>query len=1060
MEARASNPPPLTGSHHLLAALARARRGLIVESRALVTGLDHPRVADVFAALARHSLDGEDEPAARRAVEEVFRRAPGHPQLAALGRDLDILQARSIDGSVAELAECLADGRFDAAEEVARRILEQHPGDERARQALRDIAEERHRRGVAELTAETEAALAEGDLHRARSSLDKLRDFGVERPEFSARVLELEAEEQERRRMVVVDRVAVRIGEGDILGAILAYAEAGPEVREAARTRAPHRALSWFDTLTRGVRTRPEGIAEAVSALVEAEELLDTREGLAEQVLSSLTPYQPLLRGLPGFQKVQRRAREQIAWARRCVADEALDRAAEQLGRRDLETARRTLLEIGSRDLDDEIIQRASRLEVEIDRVQRIRNLEEDIDRVRGQERWHTAKVWLDQLLPLLPEAERAAWEARREELSGEVLRAFGPRTISVKAGRWPLQRPDFLLDRGAPFRILAPDGFMLAWPAVRGCWVFVQLLDLRTGALQKLFVLRTPDPLRYSNAFVYGDALWLAGGDACMLKVALEDGEAQHYDSLADLLPERTQAEEVLLTPGQRYVWIGEEIRGGASRERVWIVDRESRKLVREHREVGQLRIVRGPLVAMVDYGDRGVLIHDQRGARRTRLSLTSPERICDTVRFHDQWVIVTTPRGGHQETGRLVVSDEHKNQQIVSEIESFDLDAGISLGIVGQCVCLLYSDDEGQRLLMTVAHEDGEWREPSIVPVPSSASLVEDGDGQCAGIVWNEPAGLGWIPVDEVASRVDSWSDGEEEDRLPISSHLIPWPARKVDEQVETEWYAMHPSEHPRLLKRWIAQWTDDPDSLVSLYYLTQSGRDWDLPRRVAQELRRFPDHPEVRLMEAEAAARKEDWARVEEWLAPVDLRALGPHRSVSVANLWASALAYLDRHAEALEVIEKKTGGEWDDSMGALRQVCRVVLGREPGKSHWPGTRAMVRLLKALDESDRLLAAGDSEGAVGVLEDPQIQPLLERQSAARWATARLALEPTGDLDWALTVLALATFLEIEERKVQTDLPLGRLLWSGQRLEELRCSAREWLDTQWPKSSSGSVP
>ncbi|MFH0946274.1 MAG: hypothetical protein V2A76_13825, partial [Planctomycetota bacterium] len=578
---------------------------------------------------------------------------------------------------------------------------------------------------------------------------------------------------------------------------------------------------------------------------------------------------------------------------------------------------------------------------------------------------------------------------------------------------------------------------------------------------LRRIFVLRTPEPLEYPTAFVYGDALWLTGGNACVLRLALEAGEAQHWDSLVDLLPERAQAGRMLLTPGQRYLWIAEEIRRIGPRERVWTVDLESRKLVREHREVGQLKIVRGPLVAMVDYDDRGVLVHDQRGARHTGLDLTSPERICDTVRFNDQWVIVTTPHDDDEGTGRIVVSDPQKNQQIVSEIASFNADAGVSLGIAGAGVCLLYSDNEGARFLMTIAHEAGEWRDQSIVAVPPSSSLVENGEGQCAGIVWNEPAGLGWAPIDEVPSKVGPWEQWLEEERLPSSVHLIPWPAQEVSAQVKEEWYATHPGERLRSLNARIAEWIDDPDALVSLYYLTQTGRDRDLPRRVAQELRRFPDHPEVRLMEAEKAANEGDWARVEDRLAPVDLRAFEPHRAAGVLHLLASALAHLDRHAEALESIEKNAAApEVDDSLAALVQVCRAALGEEPAAGGSPAARATARLLRALAEADRLLAAGDPEGAAAVLEDPGIQPLLELQSAARWAAARLAFDPPGDLGWALTTLALAMFVEIAEDRLRRDLPLGRLLWSDQRIEELCCSAREWLDTQWPKSSSRSVP
>ncbi len=234
------------------------------------------------------------------------------------------------------------------------------------------------------------------------------------------------------------------------------------------------------------------------------------------------------------------------------------------------------------------------------------------------------------------------------------------------------------------------------------------------------------------------------------------------------------------------------------------------------------------------------------------------------------------------------------------------------------------------------------------------------------------------------------------------------------------------------------------------------------------------RHPDHPEVRLQSARAAANLWQWARVGELLADLDLGALDDASAQHIHHLHGAALLFLGRHAEALALLRRAAASaSYPEGRCDLSVLLALALPAEdeesesesaPEAASWSPDQALLRaILHAVTAADASLGRGDAAGALRALDCLAVAESHEVQSLARRAEVVL-LDEAGEARRFEAAYALASFCGAHAEKdpyARVELPLLCGIWDGARLDALAERASRWLDTAlgeaWPTPAGG---
>ena len=238
------------------------------------------------------------------------------------------------------------------------------------------------------------------------------------------------------------------------------------------------------------------------------------------------------------------------------------------------------------------------------------------------------------------------------------------------------------------------------------------------------------------------------------------------------------------------------------------------------------------------------------------------------------------------------------------------------------------------------------------------------------------------------------------------------------------------------------------------------------------LAWTFQRHPDHPEIRLESARAAANLWQWARVDELLAGLDLGSLDDGSAQHIHHLHGAALLFLGRHAEALALLRRAAAASsYPEGRCDLSVLLALALPAEDEESEsapeavsWSPDQALLRaILHAVTAADASLARGDAAGALRALDCLAVAESHEVQSLARRAEA-LLLDDAGEARRFETAYALASFCGAHAEKdpyARVELPLPCGIWDGARLDALAERASRWLDATlgeaWPMPAGG---
>ena len=314
----------------------------------LVSGLEGERVSEVWLLLASCALVAGDDGRAEEHMDAARQRGAAVDELHRLEQELVALRARKWEGAEQELRRTFDAGDVEAAEEMARDLLERWPDSEEARRILRAINRQQRRERIQETLVGAREAMGRREYSAAIELYEKARKLGADDEIVESGLVKarkLAREEADNREVAVVIK---QLDGQDLVRALTIYRALSPGLRARVRDRCTLPALQWLDEIA--PRTRPRDAVDAVLALGRAEEALERGEPGAVQNL--LRPHDRVLKRVGSARQILKEAGQRIVQERRDTACQQLEEAENVFKAGDLEHARDLLVAVEGQVLD------------------------------------------------------------------------------------------------------------------------------------------------------------------------------------------------------------------------------------------------------------------------------------------------------------------------------------------------------------------------------------------------------------------------------------------------------------------------------------------------------------------------------------------------------------------------------------------------------------------------------------------------------------------------------------------------------------------------------------
>ena len=597
----------------LLLALAAARCGERHQARAFLARAEGAPAAEILVTLAGSALAAGEVDEATRLCDDARLRAPAHPGVRDLAREIARARKDARRPLEAELARALGEGAIDEgaideARRLADEVLARFPESEVARGVVRAAAEQERTREAERLVNEAEEALARADVEGAGDRLRRARAALVAGPKgepLAARIAGLEAEVKERDLGAKVDSIVRRLAEPDLRPGLSLYAsQRHDDVRRRIREAA---SLPLLDAVERllGRRSDPQAAVASVLALAGATAIAERQP---EAAIAKLAPHARVLAGLAEASSLEARLRQRLLDDRRRKLAELLAAVRATLDAGDATGALAALAKAEVSDLGALEREAVEALGASARALLEQRHREASYDRLLRAGNPLAAREVAEQLLARGGEAERERWRAALREATAAGRRAFGvwvSESGGEEGGAVDAAGAAVTVDLGAPLKISNYWDGPVQWLdaearslAVLECcdrWVFVCLVDLASGRVRVRAVLRAPEPLYHPEAQVSRTGtLTVAANPGAVLELSLATWDPLFWRASGDIVPRGEIVDRIVVVPDTRHAWVDSRPLDGSGL--VQVVDLERRRVVRALSDDWWFQPIAGP--------------------------------------------------------------------------------------------------------------------------------------------------------------------------------------------------------------------------------------------------------------------------------------------------------------------------------------------------------------------------------------------------------------------------------------------------------------------------------
>jgi hypothetical protein len=1056
----------LLSSPDLLAplALAAARAGKREQAEQWVRHLAGEPAGEVHRILATAAILAGDLAYATAAMDRARQAFAGHPDLVVLQERLAQARAVAVKPREAELEEMIASGKLVPAVDLARRIAAEHPGSVPARRVLKEAAAVARREELTAALAQVRAAIDAREFKRARQALATARSLGAEAKtaaemDAALHLAEKAAEEAAERKAIdsvteLIDSVA---SPAELEAALSRYVSLEGRLRARVVTRTHRKELAWLDEVGGDEEPKRQKLVPAVVALGVADAALSA--GDLDAAWTALGPHRAVLRDVRSAQPIMTKAEAAADERRRIQAEASFTRAKEAFDLGDISRAQATLesirrLALGpdrQRDLDvlKDAIAAAQRRRDELERLELYLQTG-DLIRAR-------------RLLIRLLDAggtpkEMLAWQGRLAEAETPLRNAWVVLDHRLGPGLHAGDAPEMTWPRGASDGVeisLLPGGRSAVLASIRGKLVFVRIVGVESGEIQRVLILRAPEPLGFATHGLADNCLWIIGGGFQFLEFSCDDWLPRRWCSLEPHIPAGAQIEGGIAIPQDGVVWVQTSERPRHDFQRSYVIDVEDNRVLRDggkDTHAGQIPGTVPPLVARIVYANEAARVAGSRGASLVVVSLPPRYRVLDIARH---------PSG----TGFLALACTEETPDVTIDVFATDaqgsLRSHVSLSGDGERISTIATVLPDQRTyvcycdptdvedhLVVLREEAGTLTVCSDSPTHGHCTILQDEAATVAVALRRIAKGAELTRLGKTAPTFV----GEATDFIAIPMFEWPlWcsprPDSKMHEALQTEFFLVPEARRPAwAMER--CRSADSPAAMLSLLGLVKGADNDDTANeilRLAEE--RYPRDIYVRLAGIERDAETGRWTG-ESLLAET----ADAHIREHLFHLQGLVLLQLNKPENALE-IWSATPTDEHCHIESLRELASALVAgqSEAAPSDLDMVPGLTELVRAAYRADRHLARGDVDGAVRALDQAWIREAREEQTLARLASAHLARPvPADPTRLFRAATALADFVDAyqEDYRFARRLWLCERTWTRDYIKTLVSRSEEWLD------------
>ncbi len=1053
-------------------ALAAARSGQETRALGMVRGLDDARSATVFVGLAASALTAGDVDRATRHLEQAKRYDAACAEILGVADEVAKARAKACEPAEAEITALLAAGSEASAEKQAAVVLARWPESAVARRALREIEERRRKREARQRAEEAEGAAARGESTVALALLAQAAATarGAERDAIERRTREIEQALRTQRDAERVEQAIRALEAGDPRAGLTIYAGLEEALRVRVRARSARPELAWIDRMT-GTRG---GDRLRVEAALAMEGALAALARDPQAALALLAPHEAALERVPEAGRIAREAEAALRAGRLARARAAIDGARAELAAGAAAEALARLEAVSSRDLPDDERAIADTIEAAARHVVERRRRHDEARRLRSAGRLFEARALVEGLATGAEAAEeRSRFEHERDAIRAEIQRSFRVDVDDAPRSAEDLGRFRPHTSRSAVPSWLTADGRGIVIARAHERWVVVRVLHRATMRVHVTILLRTPEPMGDVDTQVCGPTLWLTGGRGALLEIAMAGWEVRDFRPSSDVSAPTDIVETAVLVTTEdpaapRHFWVACRTRGDVVPERLRVIDLAQHRTVRELSDVWQAVLIAGldePRVALVR--EKNCTVYTPRGVMaphgRLDLALGIQEiaahptgegfvaLVCEPVSDdltteveRSLYVATISPTGRIVHQTKLPDGDPDRPSCVAARRGSSHVH-----GIWG---------DESGYSLFAVTCDDHAPAELYAVGISYETMLVQDAGARRIVALTVHDGGVDAAELGPLPPELPM--------RPPRPSVEIPGnydvlscdqPSGERDAAALALATAWRGSSDARIIgmARDLEQLrTVTPERLVEVVFTLRKNptrvRQEESARLVQRLVARFPGHPEVRLLQANACATDRRWTAAREALTGVGPSSFDEARAQHLHHLRALIALDEGRFAEATTEVTEALAREGRCDLVALTSLTDAAsLAMRTDADESSPTAQLFAILRA---ADACFLARDPGGARRALDVPLVWSVRERQSLARLAEAYLAFTPGSRVEHVRKLVTLGALLDdVDEGRSleRRNIPFPGA-WDAARVADVAARARSWLDAQ----------
>jgi tetratricopeptide (TPR) repeat protein len=1036
----------LTPQVRTFLALAAALSGDSKACCRVAKDINSPRLAVAFSALANQALLKSDCVEAARFLTMARQFDPTAPEVASVDTELARKKAVQREPAERELHALVSWAPEGVVEEKVRALLERWPESTLGRCVLREL--EAKRRAVKAISLAQQAQEAYDALNDARSIAlwtEALHygAVGVEE-KIAAASARLERRGREHRIDAVVAALIDSPGEASLGQYQMLESGERQRVRQLRRDEV----LEWLEVLrsTSPEREWPLDVAAVLALRYARITGLD-----APALLARLHPHEERVRRLEIGGSLLSAAEAQVLAVSRHQALEQLALAREALAIGRLNDAI-NWAQPHEGSTDDEVRDEAKRISHGV-----------GAHRERQRRREHFASLLRDgrvfDALNVIREADadegedRLVWAARRKDVS---LRLRQQLRVEVCSTPDELAAVDFgcwfpRIGRGYA---LDESGEHYYWVTGLGRHLFVRKICLRQDRVVQMVALTTPEALDFPEGQIDGASLWVSNETGVTIQLSTETWDVLRWYGTTHVA-ESEYADGAVLVPGGRFLWVN--VRSRVDCEPVLrIIELDCGRVHRELESEGLIMsLVTAPAGARVTLSTsrRNSCIFKGGGACETAL----PMRVLDlAVGPAGAGLLAVAPSmtGDEDRLRVLYFPTGGGAPELIDELDdaSRDLAVFVATSLEDRTSFVVYCNVRSDECsIVSYAVEGGRVKRRWLMKIPARYLLAQDLHARRASLVIPSRGGLLSVALNGNPPRGIDLAEEEDGVRIPRLPGPGPTCLSTVDPRLLE--VVLNIRRSPTMaagrqaLTAVLEQHEYRPEELA---FLARQFRGWRMPVEASDVAsfasRQFASHPAVKIDAAEAAGERGDWQSALDALLTISGTELNPDARGHWRHQLGLALYQLGRLAEARDVFAQMSQTEvsacdvegWTEWLDALL-----------GKGGAEDSATMLATL--IVQADDALATGQNDRALKLLDAPLVWRSLDAQLGARLATAALEAE-SQCFDRLRTRLLFAAFLRNLSRSQTSEVPLGHLAWSLERIEAVAARVTQWLETCGP--------